>query len=98
VNFDTPWITKGQATSRALKNHVDLYMGFGTWGLKDCVFVAPYFPKCDNFNLSRVTPPGKVYSNRNKIEGFLVKEFRQVWPGDLEKITDDICIIVWKQF
>jgi hypothetical protein len=37
------------------------------------------------FNISIVTTHGKLYGNWNKIEGFLVDEFRLVWAKVIEK-------------
>jgi hypothetical protein len=41
--------------------------------------------QCMKFNISIVTTHGKLYGNWNKIEGFLVDEFRLVWAKVIEK-------------
>ena len=41
--------------------------------------------KCMKFNISIVTTHGKIYGNWNKIDGFLVEEFRLVWVKVIEK-------------
>jgi hypothetical protein len=64
-----------------------LYIGVSKRPCYCCslLFKAVAERKCMKFNISIVTTHGKLYGNWNKIEGFLVDEFRLVWAKVIEK-------------